>query len=416
MIVSWRGTAAALLSAALTSAMLVACDSSHGSALDGCATVVHGMVSGPATLTARFLPSGFRHGHNAPSKAALPSVLYTSKGARIELSVELHSAALHPADAAGRSVVRPVIVDGKPGFVGTGKPDPRVIGVYWKLGSRYLLSVTGFKVPEREVLRVARHTRFTPPITRSLPLDPGTVVTKNAAVAAARRSSRGGSGVARAKLTSWTEAATLLAAHTERTAPSPPDLLRATPWRPVWAVLLPAAAGERSLVVVDGRTGNAMTVLDAGPAGWYSTLTDRASAGCPGGSSARLPFGVLTRAEESYAVGVGSAHWPHGVRGSTRIVLSTVSEVNAADPGMYGGCIQQNCSITQLVWVTISTVRGIGGHRLQCPPPGVSVPAGYRYHKVHQTFSVNVPDNGLTGCGPVPRRIRALKDLAPAAR
>jgi hypothetical protein len=167
--------------------------------------------------------------------------------------------------------------------------------------------------------------------------------------------------------------------------------------------------------VVDGRTGNAVTVLDAGPAGWYSILTDRASGGCPGGSSAQLPFGVLTRAEESYAAGVGSAHWPDGAKGSTRIVLSTVPEVNAADPGMYGGCIQQNCSIRQLVWVTISIVRGIGGHRLQCPPPGVSVPAGYRAHKVHQTFSVDVPDNGMTGCGPVPSRIRTLKDLAPAA-
>jgi len=418
MIASWRATAAAFVSASLTCAMLAACSGNQASALDGCTSVVRGMVSGPATLTARWLPSGFRHGRNASYKAALPSMMYTSKGhdgARIELSVELHSAALHPADAAGRSVVRPVIVDGKPGYVGTGKPDPRFIGVYWKLASRYLLSVIGYKVPESEVLRVARHIRFTPPVTTSLPVDPGTVVTRNDAVAAAMRSASGKSRVATAKLTSWTEASTLLSAHTGRTAPSAPDPLRARPWRPVWAVLL-SAAGERSLVVVDGGTGNTVTVLDPGPPGWYVAMTDRAGAGCPGGSSARLPFGVLTRDEESYAVGVGSAHWPPGVQGSTRIVLSTVPEVNKADPGMYGGCIQQNCWITQPVWVTITTVRGIGGHRLQCPPPGVSVPAGYRSHKVRQTFSVNVPDDAETGCGPVPRRIRALKDLAPAAR
>src|SRR5262249_38756246 len=122
MIVYWRGTAGALLSAALTSAMLAACSGNNASAPGGCTTVVHGMVGGPGTLTARFLPPGFRHGHNASYKAALPSMMYTSKGARIQLSVELHSAALHPADAAGRSVVRPVIIDGKPGFVGTGKP------------------------------------------------------------------------------------------------------------------------------------------------------------------------------------------------------------------------------------------------------------------------------------------------------
>lgn len=398
--------------------MLAACGSNHDSALDGCASVVRGMVSGPATLTARWLPSGFRHGHPAAYKAALPSMMFMSKshdGARIELSVELHSAVLHPADAAGRSVVRPVIVDGKPGYVGTGKPDPRFVNVYWKLASRYLLSVSGYKVPEREVLRVARHTRFTPPNTTSLPLDPGTVVTRNAAVAAARRSARGRPQVANAKLTSWTEASTLLSAHTGRAAPSAPDPLRARPWRPVWAVLL-SAAGERSLVLVDGGTGKTVTVLDAGQPRWYSALTDRAGGGCPGGSTARLPFGVLTRDEASYAAGLGSQHWPPGVKGSTRIVLSTVPEVNAADPGLYGGCIQQNCSIAQLVWVTITTERGIGAHRLQCPPPGVSEPAGYRSHKVRETFSVDVPDNGEFGCTPLPRPIRALKDLAPAAR
>jgi hypothetical protein len=419
MIASWRGAATALLSTSLTCAMLAACGSNNATALDGCATVVRGMVSGPATLTARWLPSGFRHGHNASYKAALPSMMYTSQGhdgARIELSVELHSAALHPADAAGRSVVRPVIIDGKPGFVGTGKPDPRFIGVYWKLAGRYLLSVIGYKVSEREVLRVARHTRFTPPVTTSLPVDPGTVVTRNAAVAAARRSANGGSRVAGAKLTSWTEAATMLAAHTGRIAPSAPDPLGARPWRPVWAVLLSAVADDPSLVVIDGATGDAVTALGAGQPGWYSALTDRAGAGCPGGSTARLPFGVLTRDEARYAAGVGLAHWPPGVKGSTRVVLSTVPEVNKADPGLYGGCIQQNCWITELVWVTITTKRGIGGHRLRCLPPGVSVPAGYRSHKVRQTYSVDVPDNEVIGCGPVPRRIRALKDLAPAPR
>jgi hypothetical protein len=45
---------------------------------------------------------------------------------------------------------------------------------------------------------------------------------------------------------------------------------------------------------------------------------------------------------------------------------------------MYGGCVQQNCSIGELVWVTITTDRARPGHTLQCLPPSASVPPGYR--------------------------------------
>jgi hypothetical protein len=265
------------------------------------------------------------------------------------------------------------------------------------------------------VLRVARHIRFIPSITTSLPVAPRRVVARRAAIAAAKRRAGGDSQLALAKLTSWTEVAEVVSAHSGRQAPAAPELLGATPWRPVWAVLLSGRADHRSLVVVDAAKGQAIAELNDGPRGWYSALTDRAGGGCPGGSSAQLPFGVLTRAEESYATGLDSAQWPAGFSGSKRIVLSTVTDVNKADPDLDGGCIQQNCMISQLVWVTITTERGIGRHRLKCPPPGVSVPAGYRPDEVRQTFVVDVADNEEIGCGPLPRRIAALKDLAPAA-
>jgi hypothetical protein len=82
---------------------------------------------------------------------------------------------------------------------------------------------------------------------------------------------------------------------------------------------------------------------------------------------------------------------------------------------MYGGCVQQNCSIDDLVWVTITTERAAPGHTLPCLPPSASYPAGYRPSKVKQTFSVSVPDNGELGCGPVPGPIARLRDLAPLA-
>jgi len=69
-------------------------------------------------------------------------------------------------------------------------------------------------------------------------------------------------------------------------------------------------------------------------ANWFAALTDRdpaAGGGCPGGSSARLPFGVLTRTED-YAA--GPSQWPDGTQ--MRLVLSTVPAINKADPEMYG--------------------------------------------------------------------------------
>jgi hypothetical protein len=237
-------------------------------------------------------------------------------------------------------------------------------------------------------------------------------VTRKAAEAAARQSAAGPARQARAKLSSWTEVATLFAAHSRRAAPAAPAPLRAAPWRSVWVVL----AGR--VVVIEAASGRVVTTLKGGAGtNWFAALTDRdpaAATRCPGGSSARLPFGVLTRTEERYTASQSPGHWLAGSIGSMRLVLSTVPAVNKADSRMYGGCMQQNCSIRQLVWVTITTDRVRPGHTLQCLPPGVSVPAGYRPSKVKQTFSVEVPDNGAVGCGPVPKPIRTLKDLAPA--
>ena len=107
------------------------------------------------------------------------------------------------------------------------------------------------------------------------------------------------------------------------------------------------AAGQAVLVVIDAASGRPEAVAGAGtrPA-WFAALTDRdpaAAHGCPGGSTARLPLGVLTRDEQAYTVGrhpvpgTGQAHT------SVDLILSTVRAVNHADPGLYGGCVQQDC-------------------------------------------------------------------------
>jgi hypothetical protein len=71
----------------------------------------------------------------------------------------------------------------------------------------------------------------------------------------------------------------------------------------VWVVL----AGH--VGVIDAANGRVVaTMKGSARMKWLAALTDRdpaAGNGCPGGSSARMPFGVLTRTEERYTVPAG---------------------------------------------------------------------------------------------------------------
>jgi len=387
-----------------------------------CLTTVRGVVSGAGALYVRWLPAEFGRPRGGRSTSALPGVEYLSRSAgsdssSMRITTSRHRAPISRADAAGRSVVRWVSVRGHRGLIASGPPDAAFIGVYFKPSPSYLISVIGYELPAAAVLKTARHASFAPPGITSLPMRPGPIVSRSAAVAAVRRSIRGRWHRAVAKLTSWTETATVLAAHTGRDPATAPDALRAAPWRPVWAVRVTrheASGPAGILAVVDAATGKAVYSA-AARTPWFAALTDRArwaaSGRCQGGSSARLPFGVLTRTEETFTVGGRPAYRFHDSRNSTRLVLSTVRAVNHAEPSMYGGCVQQDCSVSELVWVTIATARAAPGRRLPCMPP--SYPVGYHRKKVQETFSVSVPDNYEFGCGVVPAPIRKLKDLAP---
>ena len=98
------------------------------------------------------------------------------------------------------------------------------------------------------------------------------------------------------------------------------------------------------------------------------------------------------------------------------LILSTVPAVNRADSGLYGGCVQQDCSLPELVWVTVETVRAFPGKTVACLPGSVSVPAGYRAKRVKQYFMIGVPNNVGVGCGSVPGPVMGLQNLAPPAR
>lgn len=372
----------------------------------GCATVVHGVVSGRGSLVPGWLPPKFGPLAGSQSTSSLPDSTFTTFNShpdppRIMLGTAIQPAPLTSAEG-GRANGKPVKVHGQRAFLESGPPDPPFIGVYWKSG-KYLISVIGYRLSPSTVLRVARNVTFTPPGIVELPVTHGKIVSRQAAIKAAG----GRPGAAEAKLSSWTE----VQAVAERAGRMPlaSALLNRSPWLPVWAVRLTgtpyvevvsAALGQPVLRMTDSRS-------------WFAALTDRdpVKAGtCPGGSTALVPFGVLTRDEQSFT---GARSVSASPRTSVRLVLSTVPAVNHADEGLYGGCVQQNCAIDQLVWVTITTVRAAPGKTIGCIPPGFSVPPGYKPKRGTEYYTVDVPDNSGGNCGPVPAALRELKDLAP---
>jgi len=373
----------------------------------GCLTVVHGEASGRGSLEPGWLPGGFRLLAGSQSSSSLPDSTYTEASKhqdppRIEFGTFIQAAPLTAA-VGGRPDGKPVEVQGHGGFLESGPPGPQFIGVYWKPAKKYVVSVVGYQVSAATVLKVARTAAFTPPGLVRLPVQAGRIVSRQTAIKVAEQAKGGASRSAVAKLSSWTEVQAL-AAHTGR-APAGPGVLSSSPWLPVWAVRL---AGSSSVEIVGARSGQAEAqVSDRGS--WFTALTDRSAAGardCPGGSTALVPFGVLTRDEQTFLSG-------RPATGSVRLVLSTVPAVNKADNGLYGGCIQVNCSVDQLVWVTITVVRAAPGKTVACLPGDISVPAGYKPRGVKEYYSVSVPDNASVGCKPPPAALSGLKDLAP---
>jgi hypothetical protein len=325
----------------------------------------------------------------------------------------------------GRATATPVAVQGNEGLLESGPPAPQFTGVYWKPGAGELLSVVGYRVAASVVEQVAQHVAFTPPGSVSLPIAPGPMVTRPAAIAAARRLVHVLVATAEAKLSSWTEVTTVMGAGNNGAgAPAAAPSAVAAPWEPIWIVLLHATdrtVGHRTavpmpeLVVVAAATGqSALTEARGGPS-WSGALTDRdpTLGGCPGGSRVRVPFGVLTRDEETYAVGAESV--PSSRPGTTSMIvkLTTVAALDRADPGLYGGCLRQDCSLNELVWPTITVVRSLSGRTHACPID--SSPSGYRPPQVKEYTTITVAGSGETACGPVPHWVSQLKDLSPPA-
>jgi hypothetical protein len=391
-------------------------DTTLATARSGCVTTVHGVVSGPGSLVATWLPPGYRLQPGTQPASSLPEAVYVKDTIQPDpprIMLGSDSQVSLSAVAGGFSKTVPTVIQGYRGLVASGRPAPQLIGVYWKPSTRYVVSVVGYKLPRSIVLRVARHVSFVPPGIIALPVTPGAIVSRQAAITAAERGVGGRWRHATAKLSSWAEIAAM-ATRTQPAFPGAPPELTRSPWRPVWAVRLTGSQARPEVVVVDGASGQTEFTIHR-PGSWFGALTDRDLSShrqCPGGSTALVPFGVLTRNEAEFSTYQRATP---AAKTSVQLVLSTVPAVDRADTALYGGCVQQNCSIDQLVWVTITTVRADPGKTVACLPGGVSVPPGYKPARVKQYYSVQVADNVGIGCGRVPESLRALKDLAPPA-
>lgn len=401
----------------------------HGSGrpqATGCVTTIHGVMYGPGRLLPTWLPAGFRGSAATQAGLATPTENYTLAASRpnpprIEVGFANDPRPLGRF-TGGRPARDYPTIEGHRGRLEAGPPATRLISVYWKPDSVHLLEVSGYKVPAAEVLTVAKNVWFDPPGLVPLPVTPGRIVSKRAAIAMAQRAVNVAIRRSIAKLSSWAEVAAMLqAGHVAAGLKSVPGAFASERWQPIWTVLATdAGSGAAAVVLVNASTGQpVVTVRADGHPAWFSALTDRSrTAGhrCQGGSRARLPFGVLTRDEEAFVVRSGAPRSIPGAdhaRTTIQFKLTTVPAMNRAASGIYGGCVQQSCSIEELVWVIVTKVRAGPGSTVACLPRWADSAPGYRPAQVRQYFWVSVPGNYGIYCARLPSAILRLTDLSP---
>ena len=392
----------------------------------GCVTTIHGVFYGPGWLLPTWLPAGFRRSAATQTGPATPTENYTLATSRPNPPRIEVSFADDPRPfgrfTGGRSAREYPTIEGHRGRLEAGPPTARLISVYWKPDRIHLLEVTGYKVSAAEVVTVANNVWFDPPGLVALPVSPGRIVSKRAAIDTARRAIDGAIGHPIAKLTSWAEVAVMLqAGHAGADLNGVPGAFASERWQPIWTVLITGGgSGATTVVLINAATGQPVVSARAdGHPAWFHALTDRSSTAgrrCQGGSRARLPFGVLTRNEESFVVGSDAPHpitAPHHARTTIRLKLTTVPAMNRAASGIYGGCAAQSCSIEELVWVIVTTVRANPGSTVACLPSWADSAPGYKPRQVTQYFWVSVPGNYGIYCTRLPAAIKRLEDLSP---
>jgi hypothetical protein len=246
-----------------------------------------------------------------------------------------------------------------------------------------------------------------------LPVDPGRIISRSRATEVAAGYGNGST----AKLTSWTEVSMLFTAGgTAAHGWNPPKTLTDAPWAPLWAVEIRSTSQASRPDVVALVAARSAVVDYRIPAGhWFAALSDRDPTlkGCPGGTTARLPFGVLTRDEEAFVVAKSTGIVAGRGRSSAILKLTTIRALDKANPDLFGGCVHQDCSLDELVWPWITIISAEPGETLACLPPSASYPPGYQPKQVRSYVGISLDGNSEIDCHGVPLWVTRLRDLAP---
>jgi hypothetical protein len=415
--------------------------STHGTVVGACTSSVAAVaLVGDGAVTTSYLPPGFYLKEGNPNDVGLgqgasPLNYQSSKpGHYLSIGPEAASQPLG-WDTINSGNFKyhktPVVINGHAGVLLTSSRSNPTVEVDWRVTAETSMSVTGHLLTSAQVEAVARGVTFHPPTVVSLPFTPGAIVDKAEAIQKA--SSLG--HVIGAKLSSLTEVGTLAEIgnpqrEISNSSPSPaisvnlgqngrpiieapgaPSSLIDEPWRPIWAVLL--ASG--TVVLVGAASGKTIWSFNEGPAtAWFAGVTDRepGQSGCLGGTTARIPFGVLTLAEFEYRPNAMGRPTVPGATSTTYHELVSVPALNKQNTGE--GCMQY-CTLGTVMWIRMTVTIAKPGTEVVCPIPGGPGGRGSGPRKAKEYSEFSYGNGGGINCGPPQPWYTNLKNLAPAA-
>jgi hypothetical protein len=420
--------------------------STHGNEVGPCTSnVVADELVGNGAVTASYLPPGFHLKSGNPADVGLGQssspLNYVSANPWQHLSISTNAA----SQPLGQQLIEqsnfryrkfPVVINGHAGVLLTSSRNNPTVEVDWLVTADTSLSVDGYLLTSARLEEVARGVTFHPPTVVTLPLTPGRIVSE---AEAARTASAMGHVVA-AKLSSFFEVGTLaefgnpqrevsnlspppaISIQVDQDgrpiveAPGAPSVLINEPWRPIWAIMLQS----KNVVLVDAASGQRLWSFDGGPnTAWFSAVTNRQPGrpDCLGGSTARIPFGVLTLAElEHRSAGRLRPAVPDATT-TTYYKLAALPALNNQDTGQ--GCLQY-CDLGTVEWITMTVTVAKPGTKIACPipegpgrGPGRGGRSGPPKTTAYSQFSYG--NGGGINCGLPQPWYTNLKNLAPAA-
>jgi hypothetical protein len=354
------------------------------------------------TLAPTWLPAGWVLSEGNPADLGTHGNLtYTPPGGGDPPRVELlrYNSTMPLAQLSSGSVHQRVTVQGHSGLYTSGLPALLFTSVGWVESPGVEIVVSGYKLDEPTLLRVADGVTYQPGATFTYPTHPPIRLTRAEALATIHDTTADG----RAILTSAGEfnAVTDSVGPGEHITPIPSTVPVTTPVWVVWDD--PLGPQLRPAFAINADSGVRLAAnLDFTK---ISRLTDRSGPACA------PPFGVLTRSE------VLSMR-PAAPGTKQTAILTTFARFAATYSGRgFAQCNLESCDPTAPLWVLISTApdqrfvdeeRGPTGRPITHGPSWQLLAVDARTGP--QTTSVD--NTSSLGPGPAPADLLRLRDLS----